>query len=183
MAVGDWLGDISALTGISGAAHSYVRGAVISAGIRAGQSANEILRGLSSVGVGVRRDQGLSIIAAERQRQSAGATANQVPLGGDLGELLGAPPPAGWTGQYVHQVTAISRSRDEEGNYITHTRTLGIKSGRLLAPNEAISSGFDILNQTTPEGTATYLLDSGSLVSLSLSGVWYDTQNRNLPTV
>lgn len=178
------LGEVAALGGVPSAARSYVRGQLISAGVRAGQSANEIIRGLRSVGAGFQRTQALSAIRAESARQMAGATSAQVDLTLPVDQLLGTAAPENWTGQFVHQVAVTWRERDEEGNYSMHAVTKAIKSSQLLTPGEAVAGVYDIMTQNpeAPQG-GTPGIDPSSIVAMSLSGVWYDTQRRNLPFV
>lgn len=160
---------------------SYTRGAIITQAVREGASGNAILDALGAAGLGVRREQGLSLIAAERSRQMAGRTAAQLDLSASPAAILSATPPDGWTGQYVHQVTVTYRTRDEEGNYLLHTRTLGIKSASLLTAADAYAAATEIMTSQIPsEEEGEYPLPS-DILSGSLSGVWYDTQNRNLP--
>lgn len=175
--------EISRLGGITGAAASYLRGVIIQAAVGEGASANSILSALSANGLGIRRDQGLQLVSAEQSRQAAGATASRLNLNSPSSELLGTAPPANWTGQYIHQVTATYRTRDEEGNYILHTRTLGLKSATALTPADAMAAAQDIMTSSIPaEEEGNYPLPS-DVMSMSLTGVWYDVQNRNLPTV
>ena len=177
------LGDLASLGGISGAAHSYLRGQIITQAVRAGASANSILKALSGYGLGIRRTQGLAMVRGEQARQLAGATANQISATDSLGQLLGTTPPANWTGRYMHQVTVTYRTRTPEGDYQLHTRTLGIKSTELLSPETATQGALDIMNTgalTAEEGA--YPLPSDILTS-AMTGIWYDTQRRNLPSI
>ena len=177
----DLLGSIAGLGGVSGEASSYLRGQVINQAVRAGASANSILRALSSNNMGIRRGQGLDLIAQEKARQLAGTTTTQLPPGISADAALGMAP-ENWTGQYVHQVTATYRTKDEEGNYMLHTRTIGLKGTVPLTPAEAAQAAMDIL--ATPGGeepTEGNYPKGGDVLSVSLSGVWYDTQGRNIP--
>ena len=148
MSFGDLLSDLALSGGVPDAGASYTRGVLITQGVRAGESANTIISGMSSLGIGIQRTQALNLIRAEIERQAAGATANQLDLNTPVSELLGAAPPAGFTGQYVHQVAVTYRTRDEEGNYMLGTRTMGIKSQSILTAGEAASAALDIIAQS-----------------------------------
>ena len=174
------LSDIAGLTGIPGAAQSYVRGVVITQAVRAGASANSIIRSLSSAGIGVRRQQALQLISAEQSRQAAGATSTQLDLTQPTDVLLAAEPPPGFTGQYIHQVSYTWRTRDAEGNYLLHTRTMAIKSPTILTGLDAMNATQDILSQSDLGPGDNTWVDPNSIIGMSLSGVWYDTQNRNI---
>ena len=177
------LGDLSSLGGISGAAHSYLRGQIITQAVRAGASANSILRGLSGYGLGVRRNQGLALVRGEQARQLAGRTSNALDLTQPIDQLLGTAPPANWTGQFVHQVTVTYRTRTPEGGYELHTRTMGIKSSQLLTPEEATQGALDIMADNALDAEeGDYPLPS-DILSVSLSGAWYDTQGRNIARI
>ena len=179
----DVVTEISRLGGITGAASSYLRGVIIQTAVGQSASANSILSALSGNGLGIRRAQGLQLVSAEQQRQAAGATSSRLALDSSSSQLLGTTPPANWTGQYIHQVTATYRTRDAEGNYIMNTRTLGIKSTTALTPADAMQAATDIMTSSIPaEEEGNYPLPS-DVLSMSLTGVWYDVQNRNLPTV
>lgn len=179
----DTITEISRLGGITGAATSYIRGVIISTAVGQGASANSILSALSANGLGIRREQGLQLVSAEKQRQAAGQTASRLGLNTPSSQLLDTVPPENWTGQYIHQVTATYRTRDEEGNYILHTRTLGLKSATALTPADAVAAAQQIMSSEVPaEEEGNYPLPS-DVLSMELSGVWYDVQNRNLPTV
>jgi len=177
----DLLGSVAGLGGIAGEARSYLRGQVISQAVSAGASANSILRALSANGLGVRRNQGLDLVAQEKSRQLASAGAGQVPFGATADQAL-AGAPHNWTGNYVHQVTTTYRTKDEEGNYLLHTRTIGLKGTTALTPEQAVQAAMDIMATSAigEAGEGRYPM-AGAVLSASLSGVWYDTQGRNLP--
>ena len=177
------LQELIGLGGIPNAARSYVRGAAIDYLTRAGHSANSILSQLSAAGLGVRRQQGLQMISTVRTRQLAGEQAPELPLGGTGTGLLGTPPPANWTGRYVHQVTMTFRTRDEEGNYVLHERTIGLQSGTLLTGEEAINGALGVISQGTVGEESRYPMAVSDVLAINLSNVWYDTQGRALPVV
>ncbi len=171
----DLLGSVAGLGGVAGEARSYLRGQVITQAVRAGASANSILRALSANGMGVRRGQGLDLVAQEHSRQLASSTANQIPFGSTAEQALGGAP-VNWTGKYVHQVTVTYRSTDTEGNYLLHTRTIGLPGPVLLTPEEAVQAAMGIM-ATEPVGEAEearYPL-AKNVLTASLSGIWYDT--------
>ena len=154
---------------------AYTRGALISAGVGAGASANQILSALTQAGIGIRRSQGLSLVAAEQGRQAAVSTAAQLAFDSSSGQLLPGAPPENWTGQYVHQVTATFRTTDEAGNYEMSERTMGIKASNTLSPQEAAEAAMSILETPVAEEDADTYGTAGNLINMQLSGVWYDT--------
>jgi hypothetical protein len=154
---------------------AYGRGAVIAGGVRAGQSANSILRGLQTLGIGINRAVGLDAIRAVAGQIAASQTAQALQLDMSSGELLTGNPPANWTGQYVHQVTGTFRTRTTGGGYELSSRTLGIKSSSALSPGEAASAAMDILETPIGEEDVDSYGAEGDLVGLSLTGAWYDT--------
>jgi len=160
------------------AAQSYVRGAVISEGVRAGASANSILLHLIGQGIGVRRTQGLAIIRQEQARQAAGSTANALDLSQPVSSILAADTPGGFTGNYVHQVAITYRTRDEEGNYMLNTVTRAIASPTILSPEEAVSAATEMItsNPSPTEGTPEVMPES--IMMASLSGAWYQVHSR-----
>jgi len=170
-----WLGDLGGLAGSLDApgAADYARGAIISSAARAGWSANQALAQLRSVGLGVRRADFLRTYAQTREAIAASQTAQAVPLGQLPAEAIAGAAPEGWTGQYVHQVTATYRSTGEQGETVLTTRTLGIKSSNLLNPFEASQAALGLVEAPIePEAESRYG-GIGNLVSLSLTGTWY----------
>lgn len=177
------LNELAGLTGIPYQARSYVRGVIITQAVRAGASANRILSTLANYGMGIRRDQGLQLVAEERDRQAAGATAVQLDLNTPVSELLGATPPPNWTGQYVHQIAYTYRETDEDGKYLLHTRTFDIKSATVLTPSDAIAAANDIISQSPQDEEGSFTFNPSDVVSTALSGAWYDVQGRSLPSL
>lgn len=177
----DLLGQVAGLGGIESAARSYLRGQVITQAVRAGASANSILSALSANGLGIRRQQGLDLVANEADRQRSASPIGQVPYDATPESVIGAAP-ENWTGNYVHQVTATYRERDEEGNYTIYTRTMGIKGANLLTPEEAGMAALDIMSTQAPgEASEGNYPTAGQVLTVGLTGTWYDTQGRNLP--
>jgi hypothetical protein len=91
------------------------------------------------------------------------------------GTVLPSEPPENWTGRYVHQVTVTYRTRDTEGNYELHTRTLGVKSSTPLSPMAASNAALDIMEEEPEPGGTPRLPDVAGVLSTQLTGVWYDT--------
>lgn len=157
----------------------YSRGAIIQYGVGQGWSQNRIEAELRSAGVGLTAMQQRNMIQAEQARQGASATSAQLPVDYSTGELLGAEPPANWTGQYVHQVTMTYREGAGPGIYELHTRTMGIKSSVPLSPWQASDASLGLLEQN-PE--SPNLPQQAQVLATQLTGVWYDTLGRDVPT-
>ena len=177
-----FLSELDALDISSGPAASYVRGQVITVGVREGQSANSIVNGLSALGVGVRRQQALALIREETDRQAAGATAAQLDLTQPIDELLSATPPPNFTGQYIHQVAITFRTRDEEGNYMLNSITRGIKAATVLTPEEAVNAALQIVTDNPEPTEDSPPISPDSILSAELSGAWYATSSPSIPT-
>jgi hypothetical protein len=162
---------------------SYVRGAIIQDLVGEGASANSIIGVLQGEGISVRRQTALQMIKAEQERQQAGGTSAQLGIDYSTGELLPGEPPANWTGQYVHQVTATYRTMGENGAYELHIATKGIKSSIALTPLQATNAAMDIFETPPEEGVprSPNVIAGQDVLSYQLTGVWYDTQGRNLP--
>ena len=175
----DWLALITGLpsaSSIPAGARAYLRGVIVNQAVAAGASANRIIAALTGTGYGVRRSQMLQVIGAVKDRYVASATAYQLAWGAPADEALRAPAPPGWTGRYVHQVTATYRTTDEEGNYLLHTRTLGIVSSASLNPEEATSAAMSIMSQSVPSDEEERYPLSGDILSLELTGTWYQVR-------
>lgn len=175
----DWQALIASfpnVTEISPGTAAYYRAMGIQAGVQAGASSNSIIRALQGQGLGIRRTQLLSTISQARDRFSTATTATQIPPGESAGTVLAGEAPAGWTGRYIHQVTATYRSIDEEGNYLLHTRTLGIVTRRALTAEEASAHAFDLMTQTPLGDEESPYPLSADILSLELTGVWYQTR-------
>lgn len=162
---------------------AYLRGQVIQQAVSEGASTTSIRSYLSLNGIGLRTSTIGEAIAQERTRQAARSTIAEIDWTSSLASELPMRAPANWTGQYVHQVTAVFRTRDDEGNYLLHTRTFGIKSSSVLSPVDATSAALDIASTPVEEGGSDTGMDVSSLLMISLSGLWYDTQGHSLRTV
>ena len=163
-------------TTVADGARAYMRAMGIQAGVQAGASSNAIIRALSGMGYGIRRSQALTAIAQARSRYGAATTASQIPFGESAGTVLGGEAPTGWTGKYVHQVTATYRSVDEQGNYLLHTRTLGVVTRRPLSPEEATTAAMDVMTQTPISEEESHYPLNADILSLELTGVWFQTR-------
>lgn len=159
----------------------YARGAIIQWGVGQEWSQNRIEAELRNNGVGLQATQQRKLIQAEQDRQDARLTSTQLSVDYSTGELIAPEPPANWTGQYVHQVTMTTRSLEDDGSYTLSTRTVGIKASTPLTPSQAVNAAFDVI---TPQEGETGSPDSpapGDVVLSQLTGIWYDTQGRNVP--
>ncbi len=175
----DWQALIASfpnVTEISPGTAAYYRAMGIQAGVSAGASSNAIIRALQGQGLSFRRTQMLSTISQARNRSALSSTANQVPMAESVGDVLPGAAPQGWTGNYVHQVTATYRSIDEEGNYLLHTRTLGLVGRNVLTPEEATGAAYDLMSQTPPSDEESNYPLSADILSLELTGAWYQVR-------
>lgn len=163
-------------------AQSYARGQIIGAGARAGESGASVLGSLRAFDLGLRTQDFYDVWRAVRAQVGAALSATQLSVDVTTGEILPGTPPTNWTGQYVHQVTATFRTRDDEGNYELHQRTLGIKSTNALSPFEAAQAAMGILETPVDEDDEGGYAESGDLMSLQLTGAWYDTNPGALRT-
>lgn len=154
---------------------AYARGAIIGAGARAGASTYAVAKALRENGIGFRYINIRDTLAAAVAELAAGQSATALQVDSTTGEILPGTPPADWTGQYVHQVTATFRTRDDEGNYQLHQRTLGIKGSTVLTPYEAAQAALGILETPEDDDTEGGYGAAGDLLSMQLTGVWYDT--------
>ena len=159
---------------------SYARGAVIAAGARAGASANDIIGALSGTPLGIRRSTALQVIAEYKDQIAAGQTATALPIDTSSGELLTGTPPANWTGQYNHEVTATYRTKDSEGNWFLEHVQRNITSPVPMTPAEAISAAMDILATPADLDADSEAPDINSVISLALTGAWYRTARSPL---
>ena len=168
------LTDYGADVGNPGVA-AYTRGAIIQYRVGQGWSAGSIMRELRVNGLGIRNEQGLSLIRAEQARQSVGLTGAQIGVDYTTGELLPGAPPDNWTGQYVHQVTVTSRERLPDGSYVLHARTMGIVAGQPLSPLGATQSALEQMTQAPTEGEEPTGPQLSDILTTELTGVWYRT--------
>jgi hypothetical protein len=168
------LGDIIGTLGVEGA-ESYTRGALIGYGVRAGLTQTATMDLLRQANVGFRTQQFGQIYNDYRYQIAAGATAAALDFDSNTGELLPGSPPANWTGQYVHQVTATFRTRNQEGEYELAQRTLGIKASDTLTPYEAIQEAMGVIETAPLLGDEDRYPRAQDLLTMTLTGAWYDT--------
>jgi hypothetical protein len=154
---------------------SYARGAVIAAGARQGASANAIMGQLAGTPLGIQRSVGLGIIREFKDQIAAGQTATALGFDASSGELLLGAPPANWTGQYNHEVTATFRTKDEEGNWMLNFVTRNITSNEPLSPQEAANAAMDILATPADPDADSEPPDINAVISVQLTGAWYRT--------
>lgn len=159
----------------------YTRGAIVQWGVGQGWSQNRIEAELRNNGVGLQASVQRNLIQAEQARVQAGPGSAQLGIDYSSGELLAPEPPANWTGQYVHQVTFTTRTLQDDGSYELNDRTVGVKSSIPLTPAQAVNAGFDVISQAPASETGTPSPTLQNVVLSQLTGIWYDTQGRNLP--
>jgi hypothetical protein len=155
---------------------AYARGAIIQAGVREGYSIGSVTQALQGYGVSFSRGQISQQYHAYEDIVAAGQSAAQLSVDASTGEVLGGNPPEDWTGQYVHQVTATFRARTSSGEYELRTRTMGIKGSTILTPDEASQAALGIIETPIDEEDEDTYGSAGDLLSLSLTGAWYDTR-------
>lgn len=160
-------------------AATMARGLIIANRVGLGWSNNAIQRELSSNGLGISVGQLDPMVRAERARQAAGPTANQLGVDYSTGELLPGVAPDNWTGQYVHQVTTTYRTKDTDGNFQLHTKTMWVKANDPLTPNEAAGDVLDILTAEPEEGEEPTGPELSQVLTTTLTGVWYDTRGSS----
>lgn len=131
---------------------SSIVGGAIRYGLQNGLSGAEILRGLQSVNLGVRRQTFFQLVRNERAQQEAGRVAidaglTQVPVESNIPQVaIGRP------GTYVTNVQLTYRVGDAGGEYHLETRTMGVSSRAPIAPSDAIS----IVQNVWAEHNANY---------------------------
>jgi len=160
----------------------YTRGSIITWGVSQGWSNNRIQREISSLGIGISVGQLDPMVRAERSRQGANLTSTQLGMDYSAGSLVAPEPPDNWTGQYVHQVTMVYREAVGANQYELHTRTVGLKSSVPLTPSQATQAAFDIMTPELGEPGTPDMPDMAQVLTSQLTGIWYDTQGRAIPT-
>jgi len=172
--IGSTWGPVIDAIGDEGAA-AYLRGYVIAPLIASGYSAAAGLRELRAAGLGFRTQ---DFYRAWNQVSAQVTAAQESPyLAYDVsaGTITGNNPPANWTGQYVHQVTATFRTREDDGSYLTRSRTLGVKADAALDPLNAAGVAMDILSSPVDAGDEDKYPAVGDLTGLQLTGVYFAT--------
>jgi hypothetical protein len=160
----------------------YTRGAIAQWGVGQGLSGNQILNLFQDNGVGIRRSLGQDLIATERQRQAASLSSTALNVDYSTSSIVNATPPANWTGQFVHQVTMTYRDTVAPGAYELHTRTIGIKAGTPLTPFSAVEAAMNVITPQAGETGSPDMPLPAQVIMSQLTGTYYDTQGRNLPT-
>jgi hypothetical protein len=158
----------------------YSRGAIIQWGVGQGFSQNRIESELRGAGVGIQASVQRGLIQAEQARQGASLESTQLAMDYSTGTLLGGVTPENWTGQYVHQVTMTYQEQTGPRAYELHDRTVGLKSSVPLTPSQAIEAAFDIITPEPGEPGTPNAPDLSQVIMSQLTGVWYDTQGRNI---
>ena len=172
--IGSTWGPVIDAIGDEGAA-AYLRGYVIAPLIASGYSAGTALRELQAAGLSFRSQ---DFYRAWSQVSSQVTAAQESPyLAYDIsaGTITGNNPPANWTGQYQHQVTATFRTRQDDGSYLTRYRTIGVKADSVLDPLMAAGNALEIMSSPVdPDDEDKYPAVS-DLMTLQLTGVWFQT--------
>ncbi|WP_343576701.1 hypothetical protein [Mycobacterium sp.] len=169
------LGDLWGTIGSMGAA-AYARGQILGRAARIGMSGRAALRALRGAGIGVGSSSFWPAWRQIRQQMAINAQASALPVDYTTGELLAAEAPPGWTGRYVHQVTAQFRHRTEAGETAIQSRTLGVVSNVPLSPSEAVRAAMDIIETPTDSDSPTGYPVASQILTMALTGAWYQTR-------
>lgn len=178
MSWAEGLGGLSdALSSGAPGAAAYARGAIIYAGAQAGASGQSVISQLRSLGISIRRSDFYQTWNAIQDRIGSGTTSMSIPLGVASGAPLVGEPPAGWQGQFVHEVTATIRERTSDGGYALRTITRFVNNGDILSPVEASNQVITMLTTPSDRGVA-YVAKASDLLATSLTGLWYRQSSR-----
>ena len=172
-----YLDDLGGLVDAYGdtAADAYLRGAVMRPLIAEGYSGGSALRELQSMGLSYRSQDFYRAWNAVSAQMASAAGSSALAWDASSGELLPHNPPANWTGQYTHQVTATFRQATGTGSYTTSTRTFGVKSLEALSPLAASQAALSVLySPTSPDDELKYP-QVADLMNLQMTGIWYTT--------
>lgn len=175
MSLDDGTSSLGDVLGSPGAAE-YARGAIMAAGAASGASGASVLGQLRSYGLGIRTQSFYQTYNALQARYAANASASSLSVDSTTGLFAAGNPPENWTGQYVHQVTATFRTRDDQGNYMLSQRTLGVKSATVLTPYDASQAALSVINTPVEDDDQGRYGGAGDLLGLTLTGAWYDTR-------
>lgn len=159
-------------------ANAYARGAIIGWGARQGMSGRSTLTALRSAGFGIANGTFWDIWQGTQAQIAAGQTSAALPVDVTTGEILPGEPPEGWTGKYVHQVTGTYRYRAPSGETVVESRTVGLLSGQPLTPAEASAAAMDLFSTPSDEEGGTDLPDGSDMMTLQLTGAWYQVPQR-----
>ena len=155
---------------------AYARGAIMQAGAEEGYSLGSIRNALAGYGIDYEETwlrnayNGMAEIVGNRP------AATELSIDSSTGEILSGSPPDNWTGQYVHQVTGQFRAKATTGEYELRTRTFGIKSDVPLTPLDAANAAMQIIDMPVSEEDEDRYGSVGDLLTLNLTGAWYDTR-------
>lgn len=143
MSFSDFLGGISE-GAFTADTESAIVGGAIRFGLENGVTGADILRGLQSIGLGVRRQTFYQLLRNERARIAAGDLPvdiglTQVPGANQIPELS-----VGRAGAYVTNIRITYRVADGSGEYHLEERTLSVTSREAIAPSEAMGVAQDI---------------------------------------
>lgn len=164
---------------------AYSRGAILQAGVEEGYSLGSIRNAMAGYGVDYEETwlrnayNGMAEIVGNRP------AATELSIDTSTGEILSGNEPDGFTGQYVHQVTAQFRAKATTGEWELRTRTMGIKSDVPLTPLDAANAAMTLIEMPVSEEDEDTYGSVGDLLTLNLTGAWYDTRpgilsSRNL---
>lgn len=114
-------------------------GGAVRYGLENGLSGAEILSGLKSIGLGVRRQTFYQLVRNERANQEAGRRAIDadllsVPLESDIPQVAQGRP-----GTYVTNMRLTYRVGDAGGEYHLEERTFSVTSRQPISPADAMS--------------------------------------------
>lgn len=161
-------------------AMAYTRGAILQAGAEEGYSLGSVRNALAGYGIDYEEVwlrnayNGVADIVGNRP------AATELSIDTSTGEILSGSPPDNWTGQYVHQVTGQFRAKATTGKYELRTRTFGIKSDVPLTPLDASNAAMQIIEMPVSEDEEDRYGAIGDLLTLNLTGAWYDTRPGTL---
>lgn len=131
-------------SGIEGEAYtadteSAIVGGAIRYGLQNGVSGQEILSGLQSVGLGVRRQTFYQLVRNERANIAAGLLPRESALT-SVPDAASIPTVSvGRAGTYITNVRLTYRVADGTGAYHLEERTISVSSRNPIAPSEAMN--------------------------------------------
>jgi hypothetical protein len=135
---GEILADVQGVVGPAGLDKSYLS-SIVRAGVDAGVSANQMLRGLQTTGLGVQRQSFLRLVANTRAQVSEGALADVADVNALPSEMTIVEKAEGRAGTYRTQVVVTYRQKEGDGDYSINDTTFSIGSDTPLTPAEAMA--------------------------------------------
>lgn len=141
------------------------------AGVEAGYSGNEIQRGLSDYGLGLRRGTVQGIVRDVSAQRAAGLAGPPADFTSSLASTDYTERPGGRPGAYRHDVRINYRTRLGGGEYQLEETTFSVMSPDPLSPNDAISQATDIWN------THAEMYDDRELFGAQLGSLYVYTGN------